>query len=60
MFEYILRLLDNNINGHPIEFEHEVEFVRNMLKNGQGYLTKKTVDCPYVKIVFFDELYKGE
>ena len=49
-FDYILRLLNNNINGHPKEYLDEVDFVKEMLTNGQGYLTK---DKP-VRVIFFD------
>jgi len=49
-FDYILRLLNNNINGHPREYLDEVDFVIEILTKGQGYLTK---DKP-VRVIFFD------
>jgi len=50
-FDYILRLLNNNINGHPREYRDEVDFVIDILTKGQGYLTK---DKP-VRVIFYDD-----
>ena len=50
MFDYVLSLLNNNIHNHPPEYQDEVDFVKEMLTNGQGYLTK---DKP-VRVIFFD------
>ena len=53
-FDYILRLLKNKINGHPKEYQDQVDFVIEMLTKGQGYLTKR--ETGYVRVIFFDEL----
>jgi len=53
-FDYVLALLNDNIHGHPQEHQDEVDRVIEILTNGQGYLTKRTKECRYSKVVFFD------
>jgi len=48
-FKHVLSLLDSEI--HPIP-ENEAKKVREILTNGQGYLTK---DKP-IQIIFYDEI----
>ena len=58
MFDYVLALLNNNIHKHPPEYQDEVDFVKEILTNGQGYLTKRTETEPYCRVVFYDLLHK--
>ena len=53
-FDYVLSLLNDHIRGHPKEHQDEVDRVIEILTNGQGYLTKRTKECRYSKVVFFD------
>jgi len=50
MFDYVLALLNTNIHKHPPEYQDEVDFIKEILTKGQGYLTK---DKP-VRVIFFD------
>ena len=54
-FNYVLSLLKDQIRGHPKEHQDEVDRVIEILTNGQGYLTKRTKECRYSKVVFFDQ-----
>ena len=54
-FNYVLSLLNDNIHGHPKEYQDEIDRVREILTNGQGYLTKRTKECKFSKVVFFDQ-----
>ena len=53
-FDYVLSLLKSNIHLHPKEHQDEVDRVIEILTNGQGYLTKRTKECKFSKVVFFD------
>jgi len=54
-FNYVLSLLNDQIHGHPKEHQEEVDRVKEILINGQGYLTKRTKECKFSKVVFFDQ-----
>lgn len=48
-FEYTLSLLDNKIHPVPERFEKEVQLVKKILEESQGYLTKQEP----VKVIFY-------
>ena len=54
-FDYVLSLLNDQIHGHPQEYQNEVDRVIEILTNGQGYLTKRTKEYKFVSIVLFDQ-----
>ena len=51
-FEYTLKLLDSKIHPVPKQFEKEVEIVKRILTEGQGYLTKEKP----VKVIFYADI----
>lgn len=59
MFDYTLRLLNNNINGHPKEYQKEVDFIIRMLKEGIGYLIRRGIKGE-TKVIFFEEEYNDD
>ena len=55
-FKYVLSLLnDRTVHPHPPEHQVEIDFVKEILTNGKGYLTRRTKEKPYCRVVFFDE-----
>ena len=54
-FSNTINWLRGGVHPPPEEFRAEFEFVIEMLTNGKGYLTKRTPEQPYCRIVFFDE-----
>ena len=50
-FEYTISLLKNPIHPVPEKIKGEIDFVMEILRNGQGYLTKSKP----VKVIFFDD-----
>lgn len=54
-FNYILSILNNEIHPIPDKHKLEIELVKKILMDGQGYLTKRTKTEPYTRVVFYKE-----
>jgi len=54
-FEYTIKYLKNKTHPHPQQYQEEVDFVIKILKEGQGYLTRRTSSQPYTKVIFYDQ-----
>lgn len=55
-FKYVLSLLENGVYPPPKEHAAEIEAVKKILTEGQGYLTKNKP----IKIIFFKNLLRAE
>lgn len=55
-FSNVVRWLQSNINKPPLEQQAEFRKAVRVLSEGKAYLTRRTYEQPYCKVIFYDEV----